>query len=139
MQDNITYFWGVQEHVGALNFTTDTWTSPNHKAYVAMTVHFENAGVPVSMLMDIIEVVCSHSGFNLAVAFAKILEEYGIRDKVNIFFIEIGHDELTRHAQILHQETPNLALAVFGYLWLSLSCFRGIRLGLKIWKNVEKS
>ena len=42
-------------------------------------------------------------------------------------------------AQPLHQETPNLALAVFGCLWLSLSCFRGIRLGLKIWKNLEKS
>ena len=52
------------------------------------------------MLMDIVEVVHSHSGFNLALAFAKILEEYGIRDKINIFFIEIEHDELTRHAQI---------------------------------------
>jgi hypothetical protein len=24
-----------------LSFATDTWTSPNHKAYVAITVHFE--------------------------------------------------------------------------------------------------
>jgi hypothetical protein len=80
-----TYFSGAQEHNGALNFATDAWTSPNHKAYVAVTVHFENAGVPVSMLLDIIEVAQSHSGFNLAAAFAKILEEYGISDKVGYF------------------------------------------------------
>ena len=76
----------MQEHDGALNFATDAWTSPNHKAYVAVTVHFENAGVPVSMLLDIVEVACSHSGFNLASAFSKILENFGISDKVNIFY-----------------------------------------------------
>ena len=62
---------------------TDAWTSPNHKAYIAITVHFENKGVPVSMLLDIVEVARSHSGLNLAAAFAKILEDFGISDKVN--------------------------------------------------------
>ena len=62
---------------------TDAWTSPNHKAYIAVTVHFENKGVPVSMLLDIVEVARSHSGLNLAAAFAKILEDFGISDKVN--------------------------------------------------------
>jgi hypothetical protein len=76
----------MQEHEGALNFATDGWTSPNHKAYVAVTVHFENAGEPVSMLLDIVEVACSHSGFNLASAFSKILEEFGISDKVCNFY-----------------------------------------------------
>ena len=60
----------------------DAWTSPNHKAYVAVTVHFENKGTPVSMLLDIVEVARSHSGVNLAAAFAKILEDFGISDKV---------------------------------------------------------
>jgi hypothetical protein len=50
-----------------------------------VTVHLKNAGVPVSMLLDIIEVTQSHSGFNVAAAFAKILEEYGISDKVGYF------------------------------------------------------
>lgn len=50
--------------------------------YVAVVVHFENAGVPVSMLLDILEVACSHSGYNLAVVFTKILNEFGIKDKV---------------------------------------------------------
>ncbi|KAH9080265.1 hypothetical protein EDB83DRAFT_2184431, partial [Lactarius deliciosus] len=39
-----------------LNFATNAWTSPNHKAYMAMTVHFESEGVPISMLLDIVEV-----------------------------------------------------------------------------------
>ena len=85
-----THLWRTQEHNGALNFATDAWTSPNHKAYVAVTVHFENEGVPVSMLLDIIEVACSHSGVNLAAAFSKILKEFGISDKVSIF-IEREH------------------------------------------------
>ena len=66
-----------------MSFATDAWTSPNHKAYVAVTVHFENNGKPVSMLLDIVELACSHSGLNLAAAFAKILEDFGISDKVS--------------------------------------------------------
>jgi len=34
------------------------------------------------MLLDLVEVPRSHSGLNLAAAFAKILEEFGISDKV---------------------------------------------------------
>ena len=65
-----------------MNFATDAWTSPNSKAYIALTVHFENDGIPISMLLDLVEVAQSHSGLNLAKAFAKILEEFGICDKV---------------------------------------------------------
>jgi hypothetical protein len=72
-----------QEYDGALNFATDAWTSLNHKAYVAVTVHFEQKGVPISMLLDLVEVARSHSGVNLAEAFANVLEEFGIQDKVS--------------------------------------------------------
>ena len=65
-----------------LNFATNAWTSPNHKAYVVFTVHFEHAGVPISMLLDLVEVAELHSGENLAVAFMEVLEEFGISDKV---------------------------------------------------------
>ena len=34
------------------------------------------------MLLDIVEVAKSHTGENLAAAFAKIMEEYGISEKV---------------------------------------------------------
>ena len=61
----------------------DAWTSPNHKAFVAVTVHFKNDGVPVCFLLDLVEVVVSHSGLNLVAAFAKILGDFGISDKVS--------------------------------------------------------
>ena len=74
----------IQEHDGALNFATDAWTSPNHKAYVAVTVHFEQNGIPIAMLLDLVEVARSHSGLNLAAAFAWILDSFGIADKVSV-------------------------------------------------------
>jgi hypothetical protein len=67
-----------------LNFATDAWTSPNQRAFVAITVHLEHQGEPISMLLDVVEVAKSHTGVNLAAAFAKILEDYGISDKVKI-------------------------------------------------------
>jgi len=65
-----------------LNFATDAWTSPNNKAYVAVTVHFEEKGIPVCLLLDVVEVVRSHTGVNLVIAFADILKDYEIEDKV---------------------------------------------------------
>ena len=48
---------------------------------MAVTVHFEIKGKPKAMLLDIVEVAKSHSGLNLASAFATILEEFNICDK----------------------------------------------------------
>jgi hypothetical protein len=39
----------------------------------------------MAFLLDIVEVAASHSGETLAAAFAKILEDYGISDKVCIY------------------------------------------------------
>ena len=72
----------LQTYNGDLNFATDAWTSPNHKAFVAISVHLEHDGEPLAMLLDIIEVAKSHSGLNLAEAFAKVLSDFGISDKV---------------------------------------------------------
>jgi hypothetical protein len=65
-----------------LSFGTDTWTSPNHKAFVAFTVHLEDNREPLAMLLDIVEVPKSHTGSNLVLAFTKVLREFGIGDKV---------------------------------------------------------
>jgi hypothetical protein len=73
----------LQEYEGALSFATDAWTSPNHKAFVAVTVHLEINGTPLCMLLDLVEVARSHSGANLAAAFTKILDDFGIADKVS--------------------------------------------------------
>jgi len=50
---------------------------------VAITVHFEHEGIPICLLLDIVEVAHSHTGVNLAVAFADVLNDFGIADKVS--------------------------------------------------------
>ena len=65
-----------------MSFATDAWTSPNHRAFVAVTVHFEHKGVPIVLLLDVVEVAESHTGVHLAAAFADILKEFGISEKV---------------------------------------------------------
>ena len=74
--------WQCQSFNGKLNFATDAWTSPNHKAYVALTVHLEHKGDPLSMLLNVMEVPKTHSGMNLAITLADILQTFGIEKKV---------------------------------------------------------
>jgi hypothetical protein len=74
---------------------------PNHKLYIAITVHFEEKGVPVCMLLDLIEVVKSHSGLNLAATFVKVLEDFGISDKVSF-------------------ENPTMYNKFLSWLWLQI-------------------
>jgi hypothetical protein len=76
----------LQHHDGHLSFATDGWTSLNHKAYVAISVHFMKDRVPYSLLLDIVKLAKSHSGLNLAKAFADVLKEFGIEDKVSAVF-----------------------------------------------------
>jgi hypothetical protein len=79
--DNVTYqIW--QEFDSRLSFATNAWTSPNHKAYVALTIHLEQDRKPLSMLLDLVEVPKSHTGVNLALVFAGVLQAFGIREKV---------------------------------------------------------
>jgi len=67
-----------------VNFATDAWTSPNHKAFMAITAHFEYEGLPMAMLLDLVEVPRSHTGANLADVFLEVLQAFGVEDKVNI-------------------------------------------------------
>jgi hypothetical protein len=46
----------LREYPGRLNFATDAWTSPNHRAFVAWSVHFQHDGEMICFLLDIIEV-----------------------------------------------------------------------------------
>ncbi|THU87436.1 hypothetical protein K435DRAFT_821899 [Dendrothele bispora CBS 962.96] len=46
----------LQEYESNINCCIDTWKSPNHHAYAAVTVHFEYEGKLMSMLLDFIEV-----------------------------------------------------------------------------------
>ncbi|KAJ7705728.1 hypothetical protein B0H14DRAFT_2415906, partial [Mycena olivaceomarginata] len=46
----------LTEYDGRLSFATDAWTSPNHRAFVAWTVHLQHNGEPLVFLLDIFEV-----------------------------------------------------------------------------------
>ena len=86
----------MKKYEGRLSFATDAWTSPNHRAYVAITVHLVLNGKPLSMVLDIVQVPVSHTGLNLARVFARVLNEFGISDKVssilglNIKYLSFG-------------------------------------------------
>ncbi|KAG6821930.1 hypothetical protein H0H92_016061, partial [Tricholoma furcatifolium] len=45
----------LQTYDGTLSFATDGWTSPNNKAFIAITVHFLKDNAPFSMLLDVVE------------------------------------------------------------------------------------
>lgn len=65
-----------------MNFATNAWTSPNHKAYIMITVNFAYEEEPIFMLLDLVEVTNLHSGENLAAAFTEVLGEFSISDKI---------------------------------------------------------
>ena len=58
----------TQEYDGDLNFAMDAWTSPNHQVFVAVTVHLEKDGVPLCLVLDVIEVakVCRSCSANIS-------------------------------------------------------------------------
>jgi hypothetical protein len=76
----------LQDHPGRIHIGTDAWTSTNHHAFVAWTVHLEHKGTMLGFLLDIIEVPESHTGLALAKAFQRMLETFGIEDKVSFQF-----------------------------------------------------
>jgi hypothetical protein len=73
----------LKEHEGYLNFITDAWTSPNYEAFIAITIHFEVNGIPICILLDLVEVAKSHLGITLAAAFAQVLDNFRISKKVS--------------------------------------------------------
>ena len=65
-----------------MNFTTDCWTSPNHHLFITVIVHFEWEGAPISILLNVAEVVKSHTGAELGDVFAEMLANFRIGKKV---------------------------------------------------------
>ncbi|KAE9391421.1 hypothetical protein BT96DRAFT_832103, partial [Gymnopus androsaceus JB14] len=59
----------LQEYPGRLSFATDAWTSPNHRAMAAWTVHLQHEGVPLVFLLDIFEIpeVCTSGSLSSAI------------------------------------------------------------------------
>ena len=89
----------LQEHEEKLSFSTDGWTSPNHRPFVAFMVHLVHKGSPLMLPLDIAELAQvsqrsslshrssltgfqSHTGIELAMAFESVLEEFKLTDKI---------------------------------------------------------
>lgn len=72
-----------QDYNGRLSFTTDAWSSPNHRSFVAICVHLEHNGSVLTMPLDVVEVAQSHTGVALANTFHNVLEEFSLTEKVN--------------------------------------------------------
>ena len=61
----------------------DAWTSPNHKALIVFAVHLHHEVQALSFLLDIVEVATLHISEALAEAFIHVLDEFGVKEKVN--------------------------------------------------------
>ena len=52
---------------------------------MVITIHLEHEGIPICLLLDIVEVAWSHTRVNLAIAYADVLNDFGIADKVSTY------------------------------------------------------
>jgi hypothetical protein len=77
-----SYYSYLQRVDCALNIATDAWMSPNSHAFVTVTIHYKEAGIPRTLLLDIVECTESHTGVTLATTLVKIFNNFGISDKV---------------------------------------------------------
>ncbi|KAF7322202.1 hypothetical protein MKEN_00744700 [Mycena kentingensis (nom. inval.)] len=72
----------LMERDGQVGLATDAWTSPNHRAFVAVTAHWEEDGKKVDCLLDFVEVPQSHSGEHLARVLFDVADAYGIAGRI---------------------------------------------------------
>ncbi|XP_050305078.1 E3 SUMO-protein ligase ZBED1-like [Anthonomus grandis grandis] len=68
--------------VNYVSVTTDIWTSDSNIAYVSLTCHFSYKDKLNSQVLSTDEISGSHTGENIGHTLKKILNEWGIIDKV---------------------------------------------------------
>lgn len=69
---------------GKPSATTDLWTSGNHHGVLAVTVTWLDANFEMKeIVLGFRKLKGEHSGANIAFAFSKVLEEYGILNRVS--------------------------------------------------------
>ena len=85
--------------MGRISFTTDIWSDPDRKPYMAVTAHWmERQPLQVSQtllhrislradLIGFIYVLGSHTGNNLAEVFLYILDRLQIANKVSFILV----------------------------------------------------
>ncbi|KAF5355384.1 hypothetical protein D9757_014613 [Collybiopsis confluens] len=112
----------LQDYPGLLPIALDTWTSPNHHAFMSVTTSWPRKQADgkeelFTTLLDFVELPVSHSGENMASAVAKILMLYGIEKKL----LSITCDNASANTAML-SELPKL-LPDFPGLKAHVQCF----------------
>jgi hypothetical protein len=107
----------LQKYEGKLNFATDSWMSPNHKAYMVVTVHFKHLGTLIALLLNVVELVKLHTSVNLVAVFVQILREFKIRHK-----IYTTHTQHTQPSLIPYHHLPILEIGAFNVSDVSKPC-----------------
>ncbi|MBW0494458.1 hypothetical protein O181_034173 [Austropuccinia psidii MF-1] len=89
-----------------VSFTTDTLTSPNVRAFEAVTAHFLNKDFSLqSVILGLIELNGDHSGALLAQSLMEILRKYNLEDQI-ISIISDNASVNTQMANIIQNMTP---------------------------------
>jgi hypothetical protein len=74
---------------GQVHISFDLWTSRNMLSLVGIVVHFLDAhGKYYSFLLSLPEQQGSHSGSNIADNVQKIIDEFGLKDKIGYFVLD---------------------------------------------------
>jgi hypothetical protein len=69
-----------------IHLSFDLWSSPNHKSIMAIVGHWTNSEFKVeTATLGMKEIFGEHKGEHLAPVIYKLLQEYGIEDKVGWF------------------------------------------------------
>ncbi|KAJ3830888.1 hypothetical protein F5878DRAFT_550109, partial [Lentinula raphanica] len=79
----------LQSYEYLLPLELDCWSSPNHRAFMSIITKMlrrdrDGKEVLTGVLLNFVELPCSHSAINMAKTVAQTLEEYGVADKVSI-------------------------------------------------------
>lgn len=63
---------------------------------MAVSVHIEEGGKPISLLLDFVKVSKSHTSLNLAFEFTEIMKSFGIEEKVSDLLLkdDMAHQNL---------------------------------------------
>ncbi|GES72958.1 zinc finger BED domain-containing protein RICESLEEPER 2-like [Rhizophagus clarus] len=73
----------LMEIPGKISFTTDIWTSPYTKAFLAITAHYVDKNWKLqNLLIDFVQIFGQHTGENIKNTFVSALQNLSIHTKV---------------------------------------------------------
>ncbi|KAJ0134311.1 Uncharacterized protein HZ326_22641 [Fusarium oxysporum f. sp. albedinis] len=83
-----------------VHFSIDTWSSPNHHSLLAIVTHFINLDSRqlCKTLLALRELEGSHSGEAIAETFLRVINSYGIQDKIGYFTLDNAYNDTMMQA-----------------------------------------